>query len=1394
MGGPKRRERFNAKARQSTAGGSSHKGKKAVRIRPSVDADANAPIMDEETRAALAEQDRQRRQLLREGGNDETMKISSKKRRRLDKFIENKLRKEEKARILERLAKSSADIGDRTELVSAATLGTGRVSKESERVQKILEEQEAGSKRKRAAAFQVQEDDKDQDLDAESTSDAESDLDREHITADNAERQQRILDAVKRFEASSSIGSALAKPMPSPPDKVGSALKKGADGQPAMPVIRKRERKGRIHDRSNLSIKERVLRGKNEISQESHDTDTSFDSSEDDQESDANVYDVDKMLKMKRQSQEADSDSVATDELESEEADTDADEEAVLLEAMKRRGLLPPEAESIPNELIDDGHEEEVVESEEEGEEDEEVEEDEEGEDDEEDEDDEENEDDEEGDGNTDNDDGSFFLGFDTDNKPKSKRQGIGESERSLGFKEWALGALKLARPPQDSSEEHPPLPVGGRVDRVRDIGPQDGKIRGPLGQEASSIRSLFTERYYNDESIFRQMRNDAPVRHVSVSRPQALQDARMSLPVVAEEDYILRTIQENPVTVICGETGSGKTTQVPQFLYEAAFATVGSGTLSLTYSANPGMIGITQPRRVAAVSMARRVAEELVLDDHRVSYQIRYDATTSPQTQIKFMTDGVLLRELAQDLSLSKYSVIIVDEAHERSVNTDVLIGMLSRVVRMREQRWVNGPAGMAAPRPLRLVIMSATMRVGDFTKNTTLFTTPPPVVHIGARQHPVTIHFNRRTVQDYVTEAVKKASKIHTRLPHGGILIFMTGQQEVQTVCRKLRQKYGPHVTSKSTDVPSEKHTVSARVADTEAEEMELGTGDTPQVDEADVDGSVDDEALDSDDEVHELADSDMPMHILPLYSLLPSHEQQAVFDDPPLNTRLVVVATNVAETSITIPNIKYVVDCGRSKERHMDSRSQVQSFHVSWISKASAAQRAGRAGRTGPGHCYRLYSSAVFEEHFADFGMPEILRIPVDGLVLQMKSMNIDNVANFPFPTPPDRSALQQAERMLVHIGALENKEAFVGTKRHIHATVTSLGRVMALFPVVPRYAKLLAQGHQHQCLAHAIALVAALSVGDIFEREDSLYVPDEDPVAAKEARRAARSKYFKKLHTFDSLGDGLSDAFRLLSVVGAYSYEATRGNSMQFCRDNFVRIKAMEEINKLRAQLSSLVVANLTALSNTDTVALQQPELIPPSPTQCKVLRQLLCAIYVDRVAVRADIVAAPEAELQVRAQTSKGGARGVPYVALGVPGPVYLHRSSTFFQRTAPEWIVFGEVHRSAPKEAVVDGEPPPPTTTWLKMLTRINPAWLSTLGRSLCTFSQPSETASAEALSTSMQSLKRGESTTMQRQVLLTPRYGGSMQDGAAAGGLGWELPPIKATQLLVHGRWTTQM
>lgn len=306
--------------------------------------------------------------------------------------------------------------------------------------------------------------------------------------------------------------------------------------------------------------------------------------------------------------------------------------------------------------------------------------------------------------------------------------------------------------------------------------------------------------------------------------------------------------------------------------------ATTGRSAPDGTCTDNPGMIGITQPRRVAAMAMAERVSYELALPPSRVSYHIRYDTTTSPTTTIKFMTDGVLLRELASDFLLTKYSVIIIDEAHERSLNTDILLGVLSRVVNLRMERWDKKEEGakvdhpyqylqlklIESHQPLRLIIMSATLRVSDFAQNSTLFSTPPPVISVNARQHPVTVHFARRTDSDYVGAAVKKACKIHTRLPPGGILIFLTGQNEISGVIRKLESRYGARAledrkrrhTSRTVhdDMEGARVTTSALVS-IEAEDMELGdkvedlAADVDHVDAEDI--LIDEEDLESEPE---------------------------------------------------------------------------------------------------------------------------------------------------------------------------------------------------------------------------------------------------------------------------------------------------------------------------------------------------------------------------------------------------------------------------------------------------------------------------------------------------------------------------------------------------------------
>lgn len=372
-----------------------------------------------------------------------------------------------------------------------------------------------------------------------------------------------------------------------------------------------------------------------------------------------------------------------------------------------------------------------------------------------------------------DSDEASAQFESDTEvGSPEEAEPVLGKRKRG-SFKDWAQSQLGI----QIRTVEGETLQANGPATaRPKPEGP----VRGPLGEEmAIPSGSLLDVPAAEQKKSPSQKRK--PV--VTVERSEELQAKRIELPILAEEDTIMEAIRLHSVVVLCGETGSGKTTQVPQFLYEAGFGTPGSD--------NPGMIGITQPRRVAAMSMATRVGQELSLPTSRVSYQIRYDATTSSTTSIKFMTDGVLLRELASDFLLTKYSVLIVDEAHERSVNTDVLIGTLSRVVKLREQMWRDGKKGI---KPLRLVIMSATLRVTDFTENASLFKTPPPLINVAARQHPVTMHFNRKTRPDYLGEAYKKVSKIHARLPPGGVLVFLTGQNEISTLCKRLEKQFGP------------------------------------------------------------------------------------------------------------------------------------------------------------------------------------------------------------------------------------------------------------------------------------------------------------------------------------------------------------------------------------------------------------------------------------------------------------------------------------------------------------------------------------------------------------------------------------------------------------------------
>uniref|UniRef100_A0A671TJ62 RNA helicase n=1 Tax=Sparus aurata TaxID=8175 RepID=A0A671TJ62_SPAAU len=735
--------------------------------------------------------------------------------------------------------------------------------------------------------------------------------------------------------------------------------------------------------------------------------------------------------------------------------------------------------------------------------------------------------------------------------------------------------------------------------------------------------------------------RKEKKVRRADIlSKLAEVQEARLKLPVLAEEQVIMEAVRENPCVVICGETGSGKTTQVPQFLYEAGYAS--------------GIIGITEPRRVAAVSMSHRVAKEMNLSTRVVSYQIRYEGNVTSDTKIKFMTDGVLLKEIQKDFLLQRYSVIVIDEAHERSVYTDILIGLLSRIVPLRNKK------GM----PMKLLVMSATLRVEDFTDNTKLFRIPPPVIKVDARQFPVTIHFNKRTpMEDYTGEVFHKICKIHRMLPPGGILVFLTGQAEVHSLCRRLRKAFPFRKSNEESafkrhlchqSLPRiDLDNYSALPVDEGDEDREAGIGDEE-------DEGSDLEIGDDPNDAEEKADPSIPLYVLPLYSLLAPEQQAKVFRPPPPGTRLCVIATNVAETSLTIPGIKYVVDCGRVKKRFYDRVTGVSSFKVTWTSQASANQRAGRAGRTEPGHCYRLYSSAVFGD-FSLFSEAEITRRPVEDLVLQMKDLNIDKVVNFPFPTSPSAEALVAAEQLLVSLGALKEPPRTGRVKdieqARLSCPITPLGRAMASFPVAPRYAKILALGKQQDCLPYVIAVVAAMTVREIFEDLDRPAGSEDE--SSKLNQRRARLTQMRRLWAGQGASLLLGDLMVMLGAVGACEFA---GCTPKFCEDNGLRYKAMVEIRRLRGQLTNAVNAVCPEVG-----AFVNPKMTPPTEHQVVCLRQIVLAGLGDHLARRV------QGEEILDPKWKNG------YKTPLMDEPVFIHPSSALF-KTLPEFrAVWSEV-------------------------------------------------------------------------------------------------------------------
>ena len=851
----------------------------------------------------------------------------------------------------------------------------------------------------------------------------------------------------------------------------------------------------------------------------------------------------------------------------------------------------------------------------------------------------------------------------------------------------------------------------------------------------------------------------------IHVERNEELQQARSELPILRREQEIMEAIHNHPVVIVKGDTGSGKTTQVPQFLYEAGYGSPEGPT--------PGMIGITQPRRVAAVSMAKRVGDELGDHGHKVGYQIRFDSNVSNGTAVKFMTDGILMRELSHDLLLRRYSVIVIDEAHERSVNTDILIGMLSKIIpaRMRKSQFNPNPV------PLKLVVMSATLNIGDFV-NDRLFPlgSKPPIVEAEGRQHRVTTHFALRSRADYVDEVVEKVRRAHRKLPRGGILVFLTGQVEIRQVAERLQNLLAPRKSGRTIE---EHANVRIAASDTpvEVEDMDFtvpkGTDQQDDFDHDIIAELEDEEAADefdiSDDEGETANATTSPsrdiapkqiggepytnVHILPLYSQLQTALQLRVFEPPPEGARPIILATNVAETSLTIPGIRYVFDTGRSKERKYNLDSGVQSFEIDYISKASAAQRAGRAGRTGPGHCWRLYSSAVYEQFFPEHTLPEILRAPAENIVLQLKSFAYAKpVIQFPFPSAPDLPTLNKAETLLKNLGALTSA-----------GSITALGKELSLYPLSPQLGKIISQGVAASVLLPSVLmLVAGLAVQEVFVQEPQLDASVDD--YQNEEMRNDRKQAFGRARANLSKHDKSSDAMKLYTAVSVCLSAVDKD---AICRDYFLRPKAMFEVTQLYGQLNSIVRANNPALLDVSKTGRLSSKHI-------KQLNSIAASGYINQVAIRADLSPNPP-EITNKPRR----AIDVPYLplrpltdratALLADRAIFVHPSSVLSRASTkdlPRYIVYSHLQRSQPHSAGTDAA----VKTRMFPLTPVDGKQLVELAKdtALLVYGKPLPNTKLEEIAGSPK----------RRECWITTE----LRSGP---GFGWPLPPTKVRQVL---------
>ncbi|KDO35777.1 hypothetical protein SPRG_00517 [Saprolegnia parasitica CBS 223.65] len=552
----------------------------------------------------------------------------------------------------------------------------------------------------------------------------------------------------------------------------------------------------------------------------------------------------------------------------------------------------------------------------------------------------------------------------------------------------------------------------------------------------------------YKEESQFSSHMKKKIVAVSDFAKSNTIGEQRRYLPIFQCRSELMQVIRDNQIVVIVGETGSGKTTQLTQYMHEDGYSKF-------------GMIGCTQPRRVAAMSVAQRVSEEMgVTLGEEVGYAIRFEDLTCDKTIVKYMTEGVLLRESLRESDLDSYSAVIMDEAHERALNTDVLFGILRKVVQRR--------------RDFKLIVTSATLDANKFAT----FFGGVPLFTIPGRTFHVDIMYAKSPAEDYVDAAVKQVMTIHLSHPRGDILVFMTGQEDIEATCYCLAERMGK------------------------------------------IDGAP-------------------PLMVLPMYSQLPADLQAKIFDAS--DVRKCIVSTNIAETSLTVDGIRYVLDPGYCKIKVYNPRIGMDALQVTPISQQNASQRSGRAGRTEPGVCYRLYTERQFCNEMMEAQVPEIQRTNLGSIVLLLKSLGVKNLLEFDFMDPPPQDNITNSMYQLWVLGALDNT-----------GELTEMGKKMVTFPLDPPLAKMLLFSAELGCSDEVLIVVSMLSVPSVFFR----------PKDREEESDAAREKFFVPE----------SDHLTLLNV---YKQWVSNSYSNAWANDHFIHAKGMRKAREVREQLIDIM---------------------------------------------------------------------------------------------------------------------------------------------------------------------------------------------------------------------------